>query len=132
VGRGHVVTTSYRTATLWDAASGKKIRTFQGHTDEITDVTLSDDGKHLWTVSEDRTTRLWDPTTGKERCQLYSLNMGADWLVVTPDGRFDGSKDAWRFVAYREPGTLKLLDDDASLKRFHRPGLLAQVRKGER
>jgi len=48
------------------------------------------------------------------------------------DGFFDGFKDAWRFVAYREPDTLKLLDDDATRKRFHRHGLLAEVWKGER
>ncbi len=61
-----------------------------------------------------------------------SLGAGKDWLVVTPDGFFDGSPGAWRFVAYRVPGTLKLLDDDATRRRFHRPGLLAQVWKGEK
>jgi WD40 repeat protein len=121
-----------RTAILWDTADGKILRTFAGHTDRVTGMALSDDGKHLWTVSEDRSTRLWNPATAKERCQLISLNDGKDWLVITPDGFFDGSKDAWRFVAYREPGSLKLLDDDATRKRFHRPGLLAQVWKGEK
>jgi hypothetical protein len=57
--------------------------------------------------------------------------MSADWLVVTPDGFFDGSKDVWRFVAYRELGTLELFDDNATLKRFHRPGLLAEVWRGQ-
>ena len=92
-------------------------------------MALSGDGKHLWSASGDGSTRLWDPVTGKERCRLYSFDAGTDWLVVTPDGLFDGSKDAWRFVAYREPGTLKLLDDDTTRKRFHRPGLLADVWK---
>ena len=63
---------------------GKKLQTFQGHTGEVTSVALSGDGKHLWTASPDGTTRLWDPATGKERCRLYSLDAGKDWLVATP------------------------------------------------
>jgi hypothetical protein len=94
-------------------------------------VALSRGGKHLWTASDDGTVRLWDVATGKERCQLHSLGAGTDWLVVTPDGRFDGSAGAWRYVAYREEGTRTLLDDDATRERFHRPGLLAEVWKGK-
>ena len=97
------------------------------------DAALSRDGKHVWTTAlNDCTTRLWDPATGKERCRLYSLDAGKDWLVVTPDGCFDGSEGAWKFVTYRVPGTLKLLDDDATRKQFHRPGLLAKIWKGEK
>jgi hypothetical protein len=62
----------------------------------------------------------------------YSLDAGKDWLVVTPAGFFDGSPGACRLVSYRVPGTLKLVDDDATRRRFHRPGLLAQVWKGEK
>jgi WD40 repeat protein len=124
----HVVTAETGgMAYLWQTAGGKKLHTFKGHTS----VALSDNGKWLCTVSGDGPTRLWDTTTGKERCGLYSFDAGKDWLVVTPEGLFDGSEGAWRFVAYREPGTSKLLDDDATRKRFHRPGLLADVWNGK-
>jgi hypothetical protein len=72
---------------------------------------------------------LWDPATGKERCQFYSFDAGADWLIVTPEGTFDGSPGAWRFVTYRVPGTLTL-SDEATRKQFHRPGLLTKVWQG--
>jgi hypothetical protein len=94
-------------------------------------VALSRDGKHLWTASANGPTRLWDLSMGKERCRLYLLDGGKDWLVVTPEGLFDGSPGASRFVAYRAPGTLTLLDDDATRRRFHRPGLLAQLWNGK-
>jgi WD40 repeat protein len=113
-------------AIRWDTPGGIKL---QGHTHTITSVALSDDGKHVWTTSADGTTRGWDLTTGKERCRLYTFDAGKDWLVVTPDGRFDGSEDAWRFVAHRVSGTLKLVEDEATRKRFHRPGLLAEIGK---
>jgi WD40 repeat protein len=115
-------------ATLWDGVSGKRLQTIQAN---VTKVVLSDDGKRLWTACPDGTTRLWDAATGQERCRLINLEGGKDWLVVTPDGLFDGSPGAWRFVAYRVPGTLKLIDDEATRRRFHRPGLLAQVWKGD-
>jgi len=122
-----LVTWSFDATILWESASGKKLQTFQGHL-----PALSADGKSLWTVSEDNSIRLWDVTTGKERCRLYSFDGSKDWLVVTPDGRFDGSAGAWQFVTYREPDTLKVRSDDATRKRFHRPGLLSQVWKGEK
>ena len=134
----HVATGSRNgTAILWPTAGGQKPQTFQGYnykdlpnvTADLLSVALSGDGKHLWTASKDGTARLWDPATGKERCRLYSFDAGKDWLVVTPEGFFDGSEGAWRFVAHRVPGTLKLVDDDATRKRFHRPGLLATVWK---
>jgi WD40 repeat protein len=115
------------TAILWDAASGQKRRTFPGQIDMFAGVALSGDGKLLWTALGDTTIRLWDTTTGEERCRLVSLDAGKDWLVVTPDGRFDGSPGAWRFVAYREPGTLTVVDDEATRRHFHRPGLLAEL-----
>ncbi len=129
----HLVTGSNdETAILWEVANGKKLQTFRGHTSWVSAAALSPDGKHVWTTSADGTTRLWDAATGKERCRLYAFDRGKEWLVVTPDGSFDGSEVARRFVAYREPGTLKLHDDAATRKRFHRPGLLTLVWKGEK
>jgi WD40 repeat protein/serine/threonine protein kinase len=131
-GGKYVVTGSEdMTAILWESPGGKKLQTFVGHSGGVTSSALSEDGKHLWTASSDGSTRLWNPTTGQERCRLFSFDGGTDWLVVTPEGFFDGSPEALRLVAHRDPDTLKLLDDDATRRRFHRPGLLAQVWKGE-
>src|SRR5262249_62016819 len=79
-----------------DAATGKKLHTLQGHTDFVMNVALSRDGKQPWTVSLDGTVRLWNPDTGKELCRLYSFDAGKDWLVVTPEGHFDGAECAAR------------------------------------
>lgn len=131
-----IVTGEFTQAILREVDSEKGIKTFK-HTSPVIHVSLSDDGKHLWTASgasgsEQRcdAARLWDTGTGKERCCLYTFGEGKEWLVVTPEGFFDGSEPAFRFVAYRESGTKKLLEDEATRKRFHRPGLLAQVWKG--
>jgi len=36
-------------ARLWDAATGKTIKTFTGHTSEVSSVALSSDGKRVLT-----------------------------------------------------------------------------------
>jgi WD40 repeat protein len=127
----HILTGSAdNQVVFWDAATAKKTQTIEGHAAPITGLTLSDDGKRLWTTSEDGTVRLWDMAAGKELCRLHALDADKNWLVLTPDGRFDGSEGAWKYLAYREPGGLKLHDDEATRKKFHRPGLLAEVWKG--
>jgi WD40 repeat protein len=127
-----VVTGSYdQTEILWDAATGKKLHTLQGHTAAVLGVALSADGKHAWTASFDGTTRLWDTASGKELCALLSFEAGKDWLVVTPEGFFDGSPGAGKRLAYRERGTNKVLNDDATRRKFYRPGLLGALYRGE-
>jgi len=120
------------TAVLWDAQGGEKLRTFTGHSDAVTAVAWSADGKRVFTGSRDGTTRLWDASTGEELCRLLSLDGGEDWLVVTPEGFFDGSNGAWKLMAFRETGTLNVVDDDATRKKFYRPGLLGTLYRGEK
>ncbi|MCP4350965.1 MAG: hypothetical protein GY795_36325, partial [Desulfobacterales bacterium] len=54
------------TVRLWDAATGKEIRTFSGHQSSVFSVSLSSDGGTLVSGSSDKTVRLWDAATGKE------------------------------------------------------------------
>jgi WD40 repeat protein len=119
-----------RTAILWDVATGKKRQIFKGHRHLVKSVALSRDGKQVWTSSADNTTRLWDTASGKELGAL--LRLEKDWLIVTPDGLFDGSKGAWNYVSYREAATRDRINDNATRKKFYRPGLLAQLVKGEK
>jgi hypothetical protein len=65
-------------------------------------------------------------------CSLISLDGGKDWLVVSPDGFFEGSEGGWRYVSYRRASTLELVDDDATLKRLYRPGLMGLLLKGQK
>ena len=54
------LTGSYdRTAILWDAKSGEKLRTFSGHKDNVTSVALSGDASLALTGSASGTPILW-------------------------------------------------------------------------
>ena len=54
-----------RTAILWNAATGKKLRTFC-HSEEVRSVSLTADGSRLVTGSSDDTAILWNAATGEK------------------------------------------------------------------
>jgi WD40 repeat protein len=127
----YVLTGSHdKTAVLWDAETGKQVWTFQGHTDSVLAVAFSPDGKHVLTASGDGTTRLWDVATGDELARLLSLDAGKDWLVVTPDGLFDGSLGGREKVAFRVGNGLTVLPVERFFQDFYHPGLLAELLHG--
>ncbi len=131
-GRRAITASSGSAAILWDATTGKKLHSLRGHSAPINSVTLTADGKHSMTASEDGTVRLWDSNTGEELCKLVSIDKGEDWLVVTPDGLFDGSIDAAKAVSYRIRGTLEFVPLERFQQKYYQPGLLAMLMKGER
>jgi WD40 repeat protein len=54
-----------KTLRLWDVASGKCVKTLEGHSDYVSSVSFSKDNKIVVSGSGDNTLRLWDVATGK-------------------------------------------------------------------
>ena len=46
-------------AILWNASTGEKVRTFEGHDGSVSCVRFSPDGCYLATGSSDQTVRVW-------------------------------------------------------------------------
>jgi len=120
------------TAIVWEVRTGQPRLVFRGHSGPVISLALSANGRHLVTGSRDGSTRLWNAWSGQELCRLLNLDVGKGWLVVTPDGFFDGSKEARHFVAYRSAGALQLVDDAATLNGYYRPGLLGLLLQGQK
>lgn len=117
---------------LWDAQSGKELRTLAGHSSYLNRVAYSSDSKTLISASFDGTIKLWEAASGKEIATLLITN-AKDWLVVTPDGLFDGAPASWNQILWRFAGhTFDVVAVEAFFNEFYYPDLLADLFRGKR
>jgi hypothetical protein len=71
---------------LFDAATGKEIRRFEGHTDTVRSLAFSPDGKTLVSASTDDVGLLWDIQTGKALHKFTHLKP-LHTVAFSPDGK---------------------------------------------
>jgi WD40 repeat protein len=90
---------------LWDAVSGRPIRTLTDHTGAVVDAAFSLDDTRIFSVSADRTARLWNAASG----DLLETHKG---LVTPQPGRFAAamSPDGTRALLALADRSLKLAD----------------------
>jgi WD40 repeat protein/sulfur relay (sulfurtransferase) complex TusBCD TusD component (DsrE family) len=116
---------------LWDVATGGELHSLEGHTDHAQGVAFSPDGKMLVSVGWDGSTIMWDTASGDEIATLFTLDK-TNWLVVTPDGLFDGSTLAWTQVLWRfSPALYDFAPTEAFFSDFYYPGLLTEIMRGQ-
>jgi WD40 repeat protein len=75
------------TVRLWDAAAGKELKKFEGHTQIIKSVSFSADDKLLASTGDDGTIRVWDVAAGKELKKLDGHRQGTEGVAFLPDGK---------------------------------------------
>jgi len=100
------------TCKLWDAASGKEIKSFTGHHGWVISVSFSPDSKYLISGSGylsgymDNTCRLWDIASGKEIKSFTGLSSEDTSVAFSPDGEYfvSGSGDCklWDVASGKE------------------------------
>jgi WD40 repeat protein len=136
----------YFRLAVWHLQTGLRLRTLDGHTDEINDVAISEDGRRAVSASRDKTLRVWDLTTGSNLCTLTHTN-AITHVAMSADGRraVTASKrtlTVWDLVKGRELRTLGYhywatywdtdLEEGRITGRYWIPGTLAMSRDGLR
>ena len=95
-----VAAAEQKSISLVDAATGKEIRSFLGHSHRVTALAFSPDGKRLATGSQDKSVILWDLATGK----IFSKT-----LLENPVTGLDYSPNG-RSISVRQPGQTTEID----------------------
>jgi WD40 repeat protein/uncharacterized caspase-like protein len=121
----HDLTTGRRAATLTDDAP-------------VIGVAFDVTGRLVATLGEDGNEDLWDAQTGERVATLVNLvelgGFGAsEWLVVTPEGLFDGSPGAWQQIMWRfSENTFDVGPVEIFFNELYYPSLLSDIIAGKR
>lgn len=101
---------------IWDSKTGKSITKLVGHTDNVRDILISEDGDTVMSASSDQTVKVWSLTAG--RC-LNTLTMHNDsvWSLFSthPQLSLFYSSDRSGLVAKTDTRHVAEIDDGFSL-----------------
>lgn len=118
-----------RTIKLWNIQTGQSTNSFEAHNNWVRSVTFAQNGKLLLSGGDDGTIKLWNVENNKLLATLISLDRN-EWVVTTPDGRFDTNEDLNKiegliWVLPDQPLIPKPLE--LYLRQYYEPGLLTRV-----
>jgi WD40 repeat protein len=99
-----------KTVKVWDAPTGREIRTLNGHGMTVASVAFSPDGKRIASGAFSHEIRLWDAADGSPVVTLEGHNEAVLSIAFTPDGKrlASGSGDEtvklWDMRAFKPVG----------------------------
>jgi WD40 repeat protein len=97
------------TVKLWDAATGRLLRTFFGHTFPVGSVAFSPDGRRAISGSRDGTIKLWDVVTGKLLRTTDATEDRVLSVAFSPDGKMILSGDRLNEIKLWNTATGRLI-----------------------
>ena len=122
---------------VFDLATGRTMRTLP-HKGRVSSLTFSHDKKFLVALGENNEKYIWNAATGEKLATLINLtgsfsNEINDWLVVTPEGLFDGSPSGWSQILWQFGGnTFDVNPGETFFNEFYYPGLLGEIMSGRK
>jgi WD40 repeat protein len=130
---GRTVAAAYTDGSvrLWNPATGRALGKLPASGRGMARLVGWSSNRRLLTAASDGSIRLWDTSTGDLLLTRYLMaDSYEDWVVITPDGRFDGTERGMRQLHYaRGMETAPL---DAFFDRYYEPGLTENLTRGVR
>jgi WD40 repeat protein len=83
---------------LWDAASGRELRSLVEHGGGVQSVAIAPDGSWLASGGDDGSLRLWDAASGRELRSLVGHGTRVQSVAIAPDGSWLASGGSDRSV----------------------------------
>jgi WD40 repeat protein len=120
------------TVKLWDRSTGKLLRTYAAHTSDVRSVAFSPNGKLILSGGYDGTLRFWRPASDEWVAAMIALDK-TDWVVVSPEDRFDSSLGAEKFIHFvstSSDGQFQVIPLTELKSRYYVSGLLERLSKG--
>ena len=115
---------------LWDAATGKDVREFKGHTEFIRSLAFSPDGKVLATGGGDRKLRVYDVDTGETKFDCRAChNLVINGVAFSRDGKMIATVSADTSAA--ASGTRPTAPSWSGLSRSSRATLRRRLSPGQ-
>lgn len=112
------------TIDIVDTQSRQILRELKGHSGTINSTGFLPDN-FLLSAGFDNTLRLWDISSGKEIAKLFLFDGSDDWVVLSPNGRFDATPAAMQHLYYVL--NKRVIPLEQFYEGFYTPGLLGQL-----
>jgi len=123
-----IVSGSYdKTVKLWDISTGNAL-TFFGHKAPVLNAQFMDDTTKILSVDKSGVIIYWDIATQKQLAAIHPVGDSLT-VVVTPEGYFDGSPEALKYLYYVQG--LDIIPLEAYYEQFYRPNLLQRMLSGD-
>ncbi len=93
---------------LWSTKAGKCIRTLEGHSNVVSSVKISANGREAISGSDDKSVRIWDLNTGRNTNTLKGHSMSVGTVLYSPCGKLivSGSWDTTIRIWNNSDGSL--------------------------
>lgn len=104
---------------VFNALTGAKVREIPVGGDAI----VTGDGQHIITNLTSHV-EVWNMSTGKLEFSYYIVG-GTDWVTITPDGYYDGTKNGLKEIHYSDGFKVYPLEPENDVK--YKPGLTGSI-----
>jgi len=115
---------------LYDVTTGKRVRSFTGHTSRLSDVAVSSDGGLLVGGSYDGASRVWNMRTA-ELLMSVCVATDGEWITWTPQGYYASSKGGDKLLGWHVNGgrgrLARIVYAWQIRHRFRRPDILRRI-----